>query len=81
MDKIKSGKVTTVKSSKTITVSVSRRKKHPLYDKPYLVTKKFHVHDEKNQAQIGDLVEIVESRPKSKTKRWALKAVLEKADK
>lgn len=62
---------------KTITVVVTRRETHPIYRKQYTVSRKFAVHDELNQAHIGDRVEIVETRPVSKTKSWALGSILE----
>jgi len=63
---------------KTITIVVDVSKRHRLYDKVVHLTRKFYAHDEKNEAQEGDLVQIVESRPLSRTKRWALEKVLEK---
>ena len=57
---------------KTVVVMVERVKEHPIYRKKYKVTTKFKAHDEKNSCQIGDLVEIVESRPISKDKRWVV---------
>jgi small subunit ribosomal protein S17 len=64
---------------KTITVSVERRVKHPIYGKFVKKTTKFHAHDEKNECTIGDTVRIMETRPLSKTKRWRLVEVVEKA--
>jgi small subunit ribosomal protein S17 len=63
---------------KTITVSVERKVKHPLYGKFVKKSTKFHAHDEKNECSIGDTVKIMESRPLSKTKRWRLVEVVEK---
>lgn len=63
--------------NKTITVTVTHRETHPLYGKQYTVSRKFAVHDEKNEAHKGDRVEIVEVRPISKTKSWALSRVIE----
>jgi small subunit ribosomal protein S17 len=57
---------------KTITVKVERRLRHPIYERVIKRSKKFHVHDEHNQCQIGDQVRIIETRPLSKTKRWRL---------
>ncbi|HRD08835.1 MAG: 30S ribosomal protein S17 [Saprospiraceae bacterium] len=73
------GVVTSNKMDKTITVSVERRLKHPMYGKFVKKTKKFKAHDEQNVCQEGDLVRIVESRPLSRLKRWSLVEVVEKA--
>jgi len=62
---------------KTITVSVTYRETHPIYRKQYTVTRKYTAHDEKNEANKGDRVEIVEVRPISKTKSWSLSRVVE----
>lgn len=62
---------------KTITIVVTRRETHPLYRKQYTVSRKFTAHDEKNEASIGDKVEIVEVRPISKTKSWSLSQIIE----
>ena len=72
------GIVVSDKMSKTIVVSVSRFKFHPLYKKRYKVDKKYKVHDEKNQAKIGDKVIFEECRPYSKDKRWRLKNIVRK---
>ena len=77
--KERTGVVTSNKMDKTITVSIERRMKHPIYGKFVKQTKKFKAHDEKNDANIGDLVKIAETRPLSKTKRWRLVEVLERA--
>lgn len=73
------GVVTSDKMDKSITVLVERKLKHPMYGKFVKKSKKFMVHDETNQCNIGDLVKIVESRPLSRKKRWRLLEVLEKA--
>lgn len=73
------GLVTSDKMDKTITVSVVRKVKHPLYGKFLKNTSKFHAHDEKNECGIGDTVKIMETRPLSKSKRWRLVEVIEKA--
>ena len=65
-----SGRVTSNKTDKTVTVLVERRLKHPLYGKFITRSKKYHAHDDKNQFSIGDLVQIVECRPLSRTKSW-----------
>ncbi len=76
--KIRIGVVTSNKMTKTITVAVERKVKHPIYGKFVKKTTKFHAHDEKNEASIGDVVRIMESRPLSKTKRWRLVEIVEK---
>ena len=76
--KTKTGVVTSNKMSKTITVAVERKVKHPIYGKFVKKTTNFHAHDEKNECSIGDTVRIMESRPLSKTKRWRLVEVVEK---
>lgn len=70
--------VTSNKMTKTITVAVERRVKHPIYGKFVKKTTRFHAHDEKNECSIGDTVKIMETRPLSKTKRWRLVEVVEK---
>jgi len=77
--KTKTGLVTSSKMDKTITVAVERKVKHPIYGKFVKKTTKFHAHDEKNECGVGDTVKIMESRPLSKTKRWRLVEVVEKA--
>jgi small subunit ribosomal protein S17 len=77
--KTRTGLVTSNKMDKTITVSVERRVKHPIYGKFVKKTTKFHAHDEKNECTVGDTVRIMETRPLSKTKRWRLVEVVEKA--
>ena len=72
------GTVTSNKMDKTITVTVERKVKHPIYGKFIKKTTKFHAHDEKNEASIGDVVRISETRPLSKTKRWRLVEIVEK---
>lgn len=73
------GIVTSNKMQKSITVSVERRQKHPMYGKFIKLTKKFHAHDEENQCNIGDTVRIMETRPLSKSKRWRLVEIIERA--
>ncbi len=77
--KTRIGLVTSNKMEKTITVAVERKVKHPFYGKFLKKTTKFHAHDETNQCGIGDTVRIMETRPLSKTKRWRLVEVIEKA--
>ncbi len=64
---------------KTVTVEVVDSKTHPKYGKTVRVRKKFHAHDEQNDANLGDTVRIVETRPLSKTKRWRVSEVVERA--
>ena len=73
------GRVVSDKMDKTVTVLVERKVKHPMYGKVMVRSKKYHAHNEGNQAKAGDLVEIVETRPVSRTKSWAVTSVLEKA--
>ena len=77
--KTKTGVVTSNKMAKTITVAVERKVKHPIYGKFVKKTTKFHAHDDKDECSIGDVVKIMETRPLSKTKRWRLVEVVEKA--
>ena len=77
--KTKTGIVSSDKMNKTITVAVERKVKHPIYGKFVKKTTKFHAHDEKSEAKPGDVVKIAETRPMSKTKRWRLVEILEKA--
>ena len=72
------GFVTSNKMDKTIVVAVEESRRHALYGKSQKITKKFMAHDEKNECQIGDKVEIMETRPLSKGKRWRLVEVVEK---
>lgn len=73
------GMVSSDKADKSIVVSVTTRKTHPIYKKQYSVTNKFMAHDEKNQAKEGDKVLIAESKPLSAKKRWILVEIVEKA--
>ena len=77
--KTRIGVVTSDKMDKTITVAIERKVKHPIYGKFVKKTTRFHAHDEKNEASIGDVVRIMETRPLSKTKRWRLVEIIEKA--
>ena len=77
--KTRTGVVSSNKMTKTITVAVERKVKHPIYGKFVKKTSSFHAHDEKNECAIGDVVKIMESRPLSKTKRWRLVEIVEKA--
>jgi len=73
------GKVVSDKMDKTIVVAIQTTKRHPLYKKTMKVTKKYKVHDENNEAKIGDTVLIMETRPLSKEKCWRLVKITEKA--
>ncbi|HET9571457.1 MAG TPA: 30S ribosomal protein S17 [Bacteroidales bacterium] len=77
--KERAGVVTSNKMDKSITVAVKWKEKHPIYGKFVSKTKKYHAHDEKNECTIGDTVKIMETRPLSKTKRWRLVEIIEKA--
>ncbi|RRS04786.1 30S ribosomal protein S17 [Aquabacterium soli] len=73
------GKVVSDARAKTVTVQVERRSKHELYGKIVAHSRKYHAHDENNEFHIGDVVEITESRPLSKTKNWVVTRLVEKA--
>ncbi|MFY0674560.1 MAG: 30S ribosomal protein S17 [Bacteroidia bacterium] len=73
------GKVTSNKMEKSIVVSIERKVKHPLYGKFVKKTKKYVAHDEKNECNEGDIVQLMETRPMSKSKRWRLVKIVEKA--
>jgi small subunit ribosomal protein S17 len=73
------GRVVSDKRSKTVTVLVERRAAHELYGKIVAHSRKYHAHDEKGEYHLGDLVEIAEGRPISKTKSWVVTRLLEKA--
>lgn len=77
--KVRQGVVTSDKMEKTIVVAAKFKEKHPIYGKFVQKTKKYHVHDEKQEAHVGDTVQIMETRPLSKTKRWRLVRIIEKA--
>lgn len=77
--KVQTGRVVSDKMQKTIVVAVETYKKHELYHKRIKHTKKFKAHDENNQAKIGDVVRIMETRPVSKDKRWRLIEIVEAA--
>lgn len=72
------GIVSSNKTDKTIVVTVQTRKTHPIYRKQYSVSSKFMAHDEKNEAEVGDKVAIIETRPLSARKRHALQSIIEK---
>ena len=73
------GGVVSNKMEKTIVVAVKWKEKHPIYGKFVNKTRKFHVHDEQNECGIGDTVRIMETRPLSKTVRWRLTQIIERA--
>ena len=77
--KVRQGVVVSDVNDKTIVVMVEERKPHPVYGKMMTTTKKLHAHDEANEAGIGDTVQVMETRPLSKMKRWRLLKIVEKA--
>lgn len=81
MSRILTGKVTSNKMDKTVVVSIEHHKTHPIYKKRYKVTTTFKAHDEANKCQIGDLVEITETRPISRDKHFTVSKVVESAPK
>lgn len=78
--KVRQGLVSSLSGDKTITVTIHERKPHPKYKKMITRTKKLHAHDEKGEATVGDVVRVMETRPLSKTKRWRLTEIVEKAE-
>ena len=78
--KVRYGTVASDKMDKTIVVAVDSHSPHPLYGKIAKHTKKYKVHDENNEAKLGDRVKIMETRPPPKTKRWRLDSIIERAD-
>ena len=77
--KVRQGVVLSDVNDKTIVVQIKERKPHPKYGKMITTTKKFHAHDANNEAGVGDTVQIMETRPLSKMKRWRLLKIVEKA--
>ena len=77
--KVREGIVSSNKMERTVVVDVVERVRHPKYNKFVLRTKKLYAHDEANNAQVGDRVRVMETRPLSKQKRWRLIEVLERA--
>lgn len=73
------GEVVSTKMDKTIVVKVNQKKAHPLYKRVIMRSKKYYAHDEKNQALVGDVVRIEETRPMSKLKRWRLTDVVRRS--
>ena len=77
--KVRQGVVISNKMDKTVVIAAKFKEKHPIYGKFVQKTKKYHDQDEKNEANIGDTVSIMETRPLSRTKRWRLVQIVEKA--
>ena len=77
--KVRTGTVVSISGDKTITVQIEYRKHHPKYGKMMTIHKKLHCHDENNEAGLGDTVRVMETRPLSKTKRWRLMEIVERA--
>ncbi len=77
--KTRTGRVISDKMNKTVVIAIEDHVKHPVYGKIVKRTKKIHAHDENNQCGIGDFVEVMETRPLSKTKRWRVTEIIEKA--
>ena len=77
---VKVGRGVSTKMEKTVVVAVATTATHRLYHRTRKVTKKFHAHDEENRCNVGDVVEIVSSRPLSKTKRWRVRQILKRAE-
>lgn len=73
------GVVTSDKMDKTVVVAVTTTKRHPVYGKVMRLVKKYKAHDENNECHEGDRVEIIESQPMSRTKRWSVVSVLDRA--
>ncbi|CAC9588003.1 SSU ribosomal protein S17p (S11e) [uncultured Gammaproteobacteria bacterium] len=79
VERVLTGKVVSSSRDKTITVMIERKVRHPIYKKYIKRSTKVHAHDEKNECSVGDTVRVVEAKPFSKTKCWALLEVLEKS--
>ena len=77
--KVVTGTVVSISGDKSITVKIDYRKRHPKYGKMMTISKKLHAHDENNECGIGDTVTVMECRPLSKTKRWRLVEIVERA--
>ena len=77
--KVRSGRIVSDKMDKTVVVAIETLVRHPLYGRIVRRTTKFKVHDESNECGVGDVVEIMETRPLSKEKRWRVSRVVEKA--
>ena len=74
--KVRTGRVIADKMDKTVVVAIERKRPHPLYNKAVRRRSRFNAHDEENEARIGDIVRIIESRPLSKTKRWRMTGIV-----
>jgi len=79
--KVMQGMVTSNKMSKTLVIQIDRKVKHPMYEKFVSRRTKLYAHDEKGEAKVGDIVEVVQTRPLSKLKRWRLVRIVQKATK
>ena len=77
--KVRQGVVTSLSGNKSIVITITERKRHPKYGKMVISSKKLHVHDENNEAGLGDTVRVMETRPLSATKRWRLIEIVERA--
>ena len=77
--KLRTGIVVSISGNKSVTVKIDYRKHHPKYGKMMTISKKLHVHDENNECGTGDKVTVMETRPLSKTKRWRLVEIVERA--
>ncbi len=77
--KVRTGVVVSISGNKSVTVKIDYRKHHPKYGKMITISKKLHVHDENNECGLGDKVTVMETRPLSKTKRWRLVEINERA--
>ena len=77
--KVRTGIVVSISGNKSVTVKIDYRKHHPKYGKMMTISKKLHVHDENNDCGLGDKVTVMETRPMSKTKRWRLVEIVERA--
>jgi len=78
--KTRRGVVVSDRMDKTVVVEVQARVRHPLYGRRILQTKKYHAHDEKNECRVGDLVQLIETRPLSRKKRWRVLEIVRKAE-
>ena len=77
--KVRTGVVVSISGDKSVTVKINYRKHHPKYGKMMTISKKLHVHDQNNECGLGDTVRVMETRPISKTKRWRLVEIVERA--
>jgi small subunit ribosomal protein S17 len=77
--KVRTGVVVSDRMDKTVVVQVESRKAHRMYQKMVRRTSKLHAHDERNEAKVGDMVRLMETRPLSKTKRWRIVEIVERA--